>query len=305
MTTDRVPGKASESSEVLDWWAKAAALSDDPAYLANLWLGRHEETVVFGSKWYDADLNPLDCASDDAALEVRLVRHREQAVCRAKFEIRTTLALHSGGSSQAKINELIDDAQRDLADRAGLSFAEPGAAKPHVFTSGPRGLLRAYGKNNVFDLQEAAQPLLRAYWFLASIWRAALMDGAVTIARVRRIAEDTIAPEHQDLRYLFAGRGENASVVAGRPELTDDLLARVGTALGCRVEPDGRYAPPAEEIVVAAETPPGSVVRMVAEDLAAARGVAVDTVLRKQLQPMLAGELNGPIVHIRPRRRGG
>ncbi len=281
-------------------WTAEMAASETREVLDNIWLQRSETTVAFGTKFFDADLNQLRYASADAALEVRLIRDPQEAVCRARFEIRTNLALFAQGASPAKVRQLVTviaAAQRELADRAGLSFAEPGAAKPHVLTSGSRGLVRAHGKGNVFDVQDAAQPLLRAYWFLTSVWKAALIDQeAVTIARVRRIAEDAIA-ENLDRRSLFARRGDHGSAADGRPELSDELLARVGVALGCRPRPDGRYATPAEAMVLEKAHPLG-IVRMVAEDLAAARGVDVDTVLRKNLQPMLAGEFDGPIVRL-------
>lgn len=143
MNTDLGIGGGTEAA---DWWA-AAAVSEDPAYLADFWFPRAEEKVTFGSKWFDADLNPLDRASG-VALEVRLIRAPEEAVCRARFEVRTNLALFTDGSNLAKIQQLVKTiaaAQRELAERAGVSFAAPSAAKPHVLTSGPRGLLRAYG----------------------------------------------------------------------------------------------------------------------------------------------------------------
>jgi hypothetical protein len=294
MNTDRT---VEERTEEVDWWAAALA-SEDPEYLANFWFPRAEGTVTFGSKWFDAALNPLDGASSDVALEVRLVRDPEEAVCRARFEIRTKLALYVDGPSAANVQKLVDTiaaAQRELAERAGVSFAAPGAAKPHVLTAGPRGLLRAYGKGNVFAVQEAAQPLLRAYSFLVSVWRAALIDtGSTTIPRVRAVAEHAIAAENLDMRCLFAAPGDGAEA-DGRPELTDDLLIRVGLAVGCSLAPNERYARPAEQIVIADRVPHG-VVRMVAEYLAATNGVAVDSVLRKVLIPMLRGEFNGPII---------
>lgn len=298
MKKEPVSGDESEAREIVDWWAAAAA-SEDPEYLANFWYPRAEETVAFGSKWFDADLNPLDRASDEVAVEVQLIRDPQEAECRARFEIRTNLAFFSDGSNPARVRQLVNTiarAQRELADRAGLFFAEPGAAKPHVLTSGSRGLLRAYGKGNVFDVQEAAQPLLRAYGFLAHVWRAALIDcDAVSVARVRRIAEDAIAAENMDMAFLFAGRGDRSSPADDLPELNDELVVRVGVALGCPRRPDGCYGHPSTPIDGAA-TPPTGVVRMVAEDLAATEGVEVDSLLRKVLQPMLDGEFNGLIL---------
>jgi hypothetical protein len=273
-----------------EWWNTAVAASETSEVLEALWLPRSETTKVWGSKFFDCDLNPLSGACDDAALVVQLIRDPQEAACHAKFEVRTNLALSQ------QLCTLIADAQRDLAERAGLSLAEPGAAKPHVLTRGERGLVRAYGQGSIFQVQEAAQPRLRAYWFLASVWRAALIDQKpVTIARVRRIAEDAIAPDNMDMRFLFARPNERGHVVEGRPELTDELLARLGLALGCRLQADGRYGAPVDAIMVEKAPPPG-VVRMVAQDLAPLQGVDDDTILRKTLQPMLAGELNGPIL---------
>ncbi len=184
---------------------------------------------------------------------------------------------------------VIAAAQRELAERLGLSFAEPGAAKPYVLTPGQRGMVPAHGKRSIFKVWEAALPRLRAYWFLSTVWRAVLIDKeAVTLVRVRRVAEDAIAADNMDLRVLFAPRGATAGGGDERPELTDELLARVGIALGCKRRPDGLYTAPTKAIAAEKASPPG-VVRMVAEDIAPARGVDVDTVLRKILRPMLAG----------------
>ena len=269
------------------------------------WFPRSERLKVWGSKFFDHDLKPLSGASNEVALEVCLIREQQEAECRARFEIRTNLALFSQGSNPTRIRLLwtaIADAQRELSAGSGVWFPEAGTARPYVLTRGSRRLVRAYGKGSIFEIQEMAVPRLRAYLFLASMWRVALLDqrDGVSIARVRRITEDVIAPDNMDMKCLFARPNEGADVANGRPELTDGLLVRTGLALGCRIRPDGRYEAFLQEIVVRNAPPPPGIVRMVAEDLAALRGLAVDTILRKTLQPMLAGELNGPIVRYTP-----
>src|SRR5947207_13589652 len=64
------------------------------------------------------------------------------------------------------------------------------------------------------------------------------------------------------IEAMWLPRGE-ATMMWGS---TDELLARVGIALGCRLGPEGRYARPVEPIVVDKAPPPG-VVRLVAGGL--------------------------------------
>ena len=61
MNTDLGIGGGTEAA---DWWA-AAAVSEDPAYLADFWFLRAEEKVTFGSK-YGAWLQPARRAAVDA-----------------------------------------------------------------------------------------------------------------------------------------------------------------------------------------------------------------------------------------------
>ena len=297
MSTE-VPVPVDGPTETVDWWAAAVA-SEDPEYLATFWYPRAEKTLTFGSKWFDANLNPLKSPCGELALEVRLIRDPNDAVCRARLEIRTGLAFSTVGSTHAMTKKLVDiiaAAQRELAERAGVSFAPPSRAKPHVLTAG-RGLLRSYGKGSVFSMQTTAQGFLRAYGLLVSVWRAALIhSGSATIARVRALAEHAIAADNLDMRYLFAAPGDGAAASEARPGLTDELLVRVGLAIGCSRTSDGRYAKPAEEIEIAERPPPG-VIRMVAEDIATTHGVKVDSVLHKVLLPMLRGEFNGFVIN--------
>ncbi len=276
---------------------RAVASSESPEYLANIWLRREESILVFASKWFDADLKPLDRASDRVALEVRLIRDLAEGAWRARCEVRTSLSI--AGATASRRQQLVNTiagAQGELADRAGVSFAAPASARPHVFTA-KSDLMRAYGKGSVLEVLPTARALLSAYWFLAHVWRAAFIGcSTVSLSRVRRIAEDGLAPENMDVAHLFGRPDVHQSKEDGSPELTDELVARVGVALGAVRGPNRRFARPGAPIVVGKEEPPRGVVRLVAEDLATSKKVHVDSVLRRILRPMLAGEFDGPIV---------
>jgi hypothetical protein len=282
------------SASFAEFW-EAVVQSEAPAGIEATWFPRSESLQVWGTKCFDHDLKLLPRASDAAALEIRLVRESDDDVYRAKLEIRTSLALFARTSTGSGVKQLwstIGSAQRELAKRWGLPFHEAKSLKPHVLTHKPRRLIRAYGKHSVFDSQRMASRLLRAYWLLAWVWRAALRDpGGATISRVRSLAEDTIATENRELRYLFAGHPPNRNAADQRPALTDELLKRIGRALGCRPLPGGLYGPPRHPIVVESTPPPG-IVRLVTEDLSAQLRLSVEAG-RKVLRQSLTGELNG------------
>lgn len=279
-------------------WTAAVAASESPEYLEALWLSREEAFDVWGSRRFDHELNQLDGTPQDAALEIRLIREPGQAVCRAKLEVRTSLALFPNGGSAADVKHLVNvigSAQRQMARRWRISFPAARAAKPYVVTDGRRGLLRAYGERSAFAVIEAAALLLPAYRFVATVWRASVQGGrATTVAEVRRIAEHALAKDNMDVRVLFA-IDNNRIDDDGRPTLDDKLIARVGLAVGCRIGTDGRYQPPSRPIVLEKPLHVG-LLRMVAEDLAPRRGVDPESLLRKTLLPMADGQFNGPIV---------
>jgi hypothetical protein len=260
---------------------------ESPAEVEATWLRRREELLTLGSRFFDENLNQLPCATLDAALEVRLVCEPDRGLQYARCEVRTRLAM------SARLMALIESVQRELAGRWGLRFAEPGTLKPHVLIDEPRRLVRGYGARNVFDLNEEASVLVRAYWFLADLWRVASIGRThVRLTFMRWFAEHVVAVH--DRWDLFDPRQRGTAPNDGRPGLTDELLARIGRALGFVEESGGRYRKSVEPDVATA--PPRTVLRLVAEELAERRGIQVDSVMRKVLEPMLRGELNGVVV---------
>src|SRR5688572_4156647 len=55
------------------------------------------DEVFWGSRFFDSDLNELPGASDDAWLEVRLVRHRLDVLARTNLEVRTRFNVWPSG----------------------------------------------------------------------------------------------------------------------------------------------------------------------------------------------------------------
>ena len=58
-----------------EWWASVVAASESPEVIEAMWRPRSESMTTWGSRCFDHDLNPLPGMSQDAALEVRLVRY--------------------------------------------------------------------------------------------------------------------------------------------------------------------------------------------------------------------------------------
>jgi hypothetical protein len=260
--------------------------SESPAEAEALWLRRREELLTWGSKFFDENLNELGFATEDAALEIRLVRDPERELSFPLFEMRTRLACSE------RLGAVVASAQRQLAERWDLRFAAAGTLRPHVITDGPRGLVRSYGEGSVFRLHDEASVQVRAYWFLADLWRvAATGNRHVRLTFMRWFAENVVAvQERWDLFAPWWGIETNDP----RPSLSDELLGRIGRALGFVEDSTGLFRVPTEPVVTTEI--PRSVLRLVAEELAERQGLEVDSMLRKVLEPMLRGDWNGALV---------
>jgi hypothetical protein len=57
---------------------------------------------------FNANPNPLACASPDAALAIRLVRQPGDGDWREKLELRTDLAFFEAGARGAGMNKLVE-----------------------------------------------------------------------------------------------------------------------------------------------------------------------------------------------------
>ena len=81
-------GSTSSDAKIVDYAERgnsAMVASETPEAIEAMWLPRGEATMMWGSKFFDRDLKPLDRASDDVALEVRLIREPREDSSRSRF----------------------------------------------------------------------------------------------------------------------------------------------------------------------------------------------------------------------------
>jgi hypothetical protein len=299
MSAEEIEGGAVEALTGVesDDGSRTFRVNEEPADVVKAaWVKRTETLDTWGTTFLDANLKPLPYASSDAALKIRLVREPGEGDWRAQLELRTTLAFFeagAGGAGVSRLHELIADIQRQLGETKGVSFAEAGARKPHVFTLHPRRLVRAYGVGNVIDLTEEASTVLLACHYLADVLQNLLKSGpAARLSELRWVVEETIATH--DMAYLFARPGA-PDPSDPRPQLTDELLEHVARGIGCRILEDGRYTQPRELLDMIGGRP-REVAMVASQVVARRRGKTVDYVWRKVIEPMLAGKLNGVAV---------
>jgi hypothetical protein len=274
--------------------SQAFRINEEPAAVVEAaWVKRIETLDTWGTKSFDANLNPLPCASQDAALVICLVRQPGEGDWRAKLELRTDLAFSEAGASGRGAKELvalIEAIQRQFGEAKGVSFAEAGARKPHVFAWNPRRLVRAYGAGNVIDLTEEASTVLLACHYLADVLQNILKAGPpARLTELRWVVEETIATH--DMGYLFARPGA-PDPSDRRPQLTDELLDQVACGIGCRSLEDVRYRQP-DDLLEMTGRPPREVVVIASQIVGRRRGKSDDYIRWKVIEPMLAGELNG------------
>jgi len=272
-------------------------LADDGSAEEQCWTKRDETLSTWGTAFFDANLNQLPHATPDAALQIALVRDPEEGEWRAQLEIRTSLAFFEAGARGAGAAQLIAfivNTQRRFSKDRNVTFAEVGARKRHVWTAG-RGLVRAYGAGNVFDLAAETTSVAQSCHFLADLLQRLLRSGGPARLYKLRWVVDLVV-DVQGMRYLFAQPGSSPSS-QWRPELTDDLLDRVARGIGCPIVEDRRYQAPMEPVDMRGQPPPE--VDLLASQIVASRhGRTVDYILRKVLEPARAGALSGAILEL-------
>src|SRR5262249_5961305 len=121
----------------------------NPARTGREWTPRPETLLTWGTTWYDANLQEMPYATDDAWLEVRLVREAVEPIYRARLEVRTRLGFFGEGRPargvRAFLRRIAND-QRAFAKRWKLTFPPAGAVQRYVAHG---TLTRAYGKRSV------------------------------------------------------------------------------------------------------------------------------------------------------------
>jgi hypothetical protein len=283
------------------------APEEDGSPVERTWLRRPAELfTTWGSVYYDHRLRRLPSASDQAWLEVRLLRLPHAPECQAICEVRTRFALAPRGRGAAKALRVIREIgrlQQQWRERFGMPFPEYGTVKPYV-RDASGVLTRVEGRRSRIGRATEAVAIHRAVEGVADAWQVcrhrsahATTDDVLGYLRreiVDRPGKDAYALLHEedaDMARLFAPEGQ-ARRDECRPSLSRRLIFEVGKALGFLAS-DGHVQAGLPRLRLR-----GLKARLlnVVAQLAARRGERPDTLLRTIVRPALKGKLAGPLV---------
>ncbi len=249
---------------------------------------------------FDGDLQGW-APGGDVWLEVALV-HPSNAPGDCRCSISTRFAL-----TDREVAAKIAAVQDGWVERFGVRFLKRGEAKPYLFDPIRGTYKRLSGRRSLYPAVTEARRVYRYLFAIAQAWDELGPGVDVTASRVKQSILDG---KPKFARDLFADTGPGSNRPSGdlRPNLTRELVERVGRALGFVDELGRRKTRSKDPAIRRVDI---RLLRLVARILAPSMKKPADNLLRNVVRPALVGDaFTGYIVYlaekdVRPRSRRG